>query len=137
MVDVSAHPDIRELHLAADALVTDHSSTVFDFAITGRPVLFFAYDLEHYRDSVHGFSFDVLERDPPGPVLATSEEVVAALADLPALAARHARAHAAFRARFCHLEDGYSSQRVVERFLTTSTAAVDRTAVADPRRALR
>src|SRR3954468_22377548 len=38
--DVSAHPDIAELYAAADVLVTDYSSSMFDFANTGRPLLF-------------------------------------------------------------------------------------------------
>ena len=40
--DVSLHPDVSELYLAADVLVTDYSSTMFDFAVTGRPVAFLA-----------------------------------------------------------------------------------------------
>src|SRR3954447_5129478 len=45
--DVSAYEDIRDLYLAADVLITDYSSAMFDFAITGKPLLFFTYDLEH------------------------------------------------------------------------------------------
>ncbi len=59
VVDVSAIADIRELFLAADALVTDYSSVMFDFAITGRPIIIYAPDLEHYRN--------VLERLLPRP----------------------------------------------------------------------
>ena len=54
---------------------------MFDYAITGRPILFFTYDLEHYRDALRGFYFD-FEATAPGPLLATSEELVAALRDL-------------------------------------------------------
>ena len=43
--DVSAYPDNRELYLAADVLVTDYSSVMFDFAVTGKPMLFFTLDL--------------------------------------------------------------------------------------------
>ena len=46
VVDVSDYPDIADLYLAADVLVTDYSSAMFDFAVTGKPMLFFAYDLE-------------------------------------------------------------------------------------------
>ena len=56
--DVSAYPDGTELMLAADVLVTDYSSMMFDFANTGRPMLFFTYDLEAYRDEIRGFYFD-------------------------------------------------------------------------------
>lgn len=52
--DVSRHPDVAELMLISDALVTDYSSLMFDFAQTGRPMYFHAYDLEHYRDTLRG-----------------------------------------------------------------------------------
>src|SRR5207253_3081410 len=76
--DVSAHPDIRELYLAADVLVTDYSSAMFDFAVTGRPILLFTYDLADYRDRLRGFYFD-LEEIAPGPLLGTSDEVLTGL----------------------------------------------------------
>jgi CDP-glycerol glycerophosphotransferase len=53
VVDVSDYPDIADLYLATDVLVTDYSSAMFDFAVTGKPMVFFTYDLERYRDDVH------------------------------------------------------------------------------------
>ena len=112
-IDVSGHADIRELYLAADVLVTDYSSAMFDFAVTGKPILFYTYDLADYRDRVRGFYFD-FERDTPGPLLSTTDEVCDALRDLEATAARYADAYARFAERFCALEDGTAADRVVE-----------------------
>ena len=50
VVDVSDRAESAELYLAADMLVTDYSSAMFDFAVTGKPMVFYTYDLEHYRD---------------------------------------------------------------------------------------
>ena len=111
--DVSAEPDIAELHLAADVLVTDYSSSIFDFAATGKPIVLFAYDLEHYRDRLRGFTLD-LDTDLPGPVVTDPDQLGAALADLPALRRDWAGRYAAFRERFCHLDDGHASQRVLQ-----------------------
>src|SRR5215213_10738215 len=72
--DVSSHPDIRDLYLAADVLITDYSSAMFDFAVTGKPMVFYTYDLAHYRDSVRGFYFDFLP-EAPGPVVQTTPEL--------------------------------------------------------------
>jgi CDP-glycerol glycerophosphotransferase len=113
-VDVSDYPDIADLYLAADVLVTDYSSAMFDFAVTGKPMLFFAYDLERYRDEVRGFYFD-LEAQAPGPVLRTSDEVVAALR-----AGAHdayADAYASFVRTYCPYDDGFASVRVIQRIL--------------------
>ena len=111
--DVSAHSDIAELHLVADVLVTDYSSSVFDFAVTGKPVVLFAYDLEHYRDRLRGFTLD-LDTDLPGPVVTDADQLGAVLADLPALRRDWAERYAAFRERFCHPDDGHASQRVLQ-----------------------
>ena len=66
--DVSDHPDIAELYLAADVLVTDYSSAMFDFAVTGKPIVLFAYDIEDYRDCCAA-STSTCEEIAPGPVL--------------------------------------------------------------------
>jgi CDP-glycerol glycerophosphotransferase len=110
--DVTGHQDLRELYLAADALVTDYSSAMFDFALTGKPILLFTYDLARYRDELRGFYFD-LERHAPGPLLTSDAELADALRDLDALAAAHADAYARFRARFCDLDDGRAGARVL------------------------
>jgi CDP-glycerol glycerophosphotransferase len=110
--DVSYVSDIRDLHLAADVLVTDYSSAMFDFAVTGRPMVFYAPDLERFRDSIRGFYFD-LEPVAPGPVVDDPDDVAHALSDLPALQRRYAERYDAFRRTFCHLEDGMATERVV------------------------
>ncbi|MCY7374176.1 MAG: CDP-glycerol glycerophosphotransferase family protein, partial [Spirochaetaceae bacterium] len=80
--DVSLWPDVNELLLATDVLITDYSSLMFDFANTGRPMLFFTYDLVDYRDRLRGLYFDPARM--PGPHLRTSDEVVAAIRDVEA-----------------------------------------------------
>ena len=110
--DVSFHPDVGELYLAADAMVTDYSSTMFDFAVTGKPMVFYTYDLADYRERQRGFYFD-LEPDAPGPLVETAGELVDALRDLPALRERYAERYARFRETFCHLDDGRATERVI------------------------
>jgi CDP-glycerol glycerophosphotransferase len=113
VVDVSTHPDINDLYLAADVLVTDYSSAMFDFALTGKPILVFAYDLEHYRDVLRGFYFD-LTGIAPGPVLRSSEEVLDALADLDAVSTASKDRYEAFQEMFSHAEDGHAADRVLD-----------------------
>ncbi|MET8623209.1 CDP-glycerol glycerophosphotransferase family protein [Kitasatospora sp. NPDC004669] len=120
LYDCGDYPDPQELLLVADVLVTDYSSIMFDFAITGRPVYFFTYDLEHYRDTLRGFYFD-FEPNAPGPLVPTSAELLGALRELadsgaelpPGYAERYRR----FRAEHCALDDGGAARRVVDRML--------------------
>ena len=113
-LNVTAYPDITELYLVSDVLVTDYSSAMFDYAVTGRPILFFAYDLAEYRDSLRGFYFD-FEAEAPGPLLADSAEVIEAIRDVDAVAAAHRHAYQRFAARFCSLDDGKAGVRACDR----------------------
>ncbi|MGY0462009.1 bifunctional glycosyltransferase/CDP-glycerol:glycerophosphate glycerophosphotransferase [Kitasatospora sp. cg17-2] len=115
--DVSSYPDMGELLLVADVLVTDYTAATFDFAVTGKPILFFTYDLAHYRDNLRGFSLD-FEAEAPGPLLATSEELVAALGRVDEVAAEHAGKYAAFRDKYCDLDDGRAAARAVDAMLS-------------------
>ena len=96
VVDVSDRAESAELYLAADMLVTDYSSAMFDFAVTGKPMVFYTYDLEHYRDDVRGFYFDLAEV-APGPLVRTSEELIEAIADRDVAASELADRYARFR----------------------------------------
>ena len=116
VLDVTAYPDMAELLLITEILITDYSSVMFDFANTGRPMLFFTYDLEHYRDQLRGFYFD-FQAEAPGPLLATSAELIAAVRDIDRVAASYQQAQAAFIAKFCPLDDGHAAERVVDRLL--------------------
>jgi len=120
--DVSGYGDASELLLAADVLVTDYSSMMFDFANTGRPMLFFTYDLESYRDQVRGFYFDFAEQ-APGPLLRTSGELAAALADADSLREQYADRYADFVASYCELDDGLAAERVVDRVFARELAS--------------
>jgi CDP-glycerol glycerophosphotransferase len=120
--DVSDHPSIEELCLAADVLVTDYSSIMFDYAVLDRPIVIHAPDWDEYR-ARRGTYFDLMA-EPPGPVTTSEGELVEALRS----GEEAAGARAAFRAKFCHLDDGRAAERVVRRvFLGERDAA-------DPRR---
>jgi CDP-glycerol glycerophosphotransferase len=115
IIDVSHYPDIADLYLAADVMVTDYSSTMFDFAVTAKPLLFYTYDMDRYRDELRGFYFD-LSVDPPGPLATTTDDLVASIRDLDDVTAQHAECYAKFRERFCHLDDGHATERFLARF---------------------
>ncbi|WP_353112170.1 CDP-glycerol glycerophosphotransferase family protein [Microbacterium sp.] len=114
VIDVTGYPETARLLLAADALITDYSSVMFDFSVTGKPMYFLVPDLEHYRGELRGFYFDLSER-APGPLVRTQEELVRALAgnDVDAYAARYL----AWRAQFNRRDDGKAADRVVSRIL--------------------
>ncbi|MCH0566897.1 bifunctional glycosyltransferase family 2 protein/CDP-glycerol:glycerophosphate glycerophosphotransferase [Streptomyces sp. MUM 2J] len=115
VVDVTAHRSSEDVCLAADALVTDYSSIMFDYANLDRPIVVYADDWEVYRET-RGVYFDLL-RTPPGPVARTPQELARIFREGEHCGARSARQRAAFRERFCEFDDGRAAERVVRRVL--------------------
>jgi CDP-glycerol glycerophosphotransferase len=118
--DVSSYPDVTELMLAADGLLTDYSSVMFDYALLDRPLLFFAPDLDGYlRD--RGAYFDLAER-APGPFTADQDTLFAAIEAFAAAAPGDPDPHAEARKRFAHdfgeYDTGTAAQQVVARFFS-------------------
>lgn len=115
VLDVTDYPEINDLILAADVAVLDYSSLRFDFAQTGKPMLFLVPDLHMYDGGVRGFLYDY-RSTAPGPLLQTADQVVEALVDLEATAAAHREDLARFNERFNYWQDGRATERVVEAF---------------------
>ena len=113
VVDVSAHPRVEQLYLASDALVTDYSSAMFDYANLDRPIVIYADDWETYA-AVRGTYFD-LPSQPPGAVARTQDELTDILTSGAWCDETAARLRAAFRRRFCDFDDGRAAERVVRR----------------------
>lgn len=110
--DFSKYEDINELYLMADMLITDYSSVFFDYANLKRPMIFFVYDIEEYRDQLRGFYFD-FENDAPGPLVKTTEELIKEIKRANEGRASFSDNIEFFHDKFCYLEDGKASERVV------------------------
>jgi CDP-glycerol glycerophosphotransferase len=76
-------------------------------------MVFYTYDLAHYRDDVRGFYFDLAEV-APGPLVVTSSELVEAIAGSDATASARTDRYARFRDTFCPLDDGHATDRVLD-----------------------
>ncbi|MGI9155261.1 MAG: CDP-glycerol glycerophosphotransferase family protein [Marmoricola sp.] len=119
VVDVTDHPEVADVMLAADCLVTDHSSLSFDFALLCRPMVF---HLPDGRGDAPGFLFPPAETTP-GPVCAGVDEVAEQLLDLDGVSRRYASALAEYNARFNDMCDGHAAERVVAATLGSRTGA--------------
>ncbi|MDN6631108.1 MAG: CDP-glycerol glycerophosphotransferase family protein, partial [Staphylococcus equorum] len=114
--DFSTYNDINHLYIASDLLITDYSSVFFDFANLKRPILFYTYDLAKYKDELRGFYIDV-EKDLPGPLLYTSEEVIDRIKNIKSVMYEYEEKYKLFYDQFCSLDDGKASQRIVNKVI--------------------
>jgi CDP-glycerol glycerophosphotransferase len=103
--------DISLLYLIADLLITDYSSVMFDYSLLKRPMHFFCYDLEEYRDTLRGFYFDFLA-EAPGPVTLTTERLIDSILHYNPEDFKDRQE--AFYHKYNHADDGKASKKVVD-----------------------
>jgi CDP-glycerol glycerophosphotransferase (TagB/SpsB family) len=115
VIDVTAHRSSEDVCLAADALITDYSSIMFDYANLDRPIVIHAADWDVYRET-RGVCFDLMA-EPPGPVTRTPDELARVFRDGSCAGPESAALRARFRERFCAFDDGRAAERVVRRVL--------------------
>ena len=114
--NVCTYDDISELYLISDICITDYSSVFFDYANLRRPILFYTYDIDKYKNQLRGFYID-METEIPGPLLYTSEEVVQAIENIDQVNEQYKERYDAFYDRFCCYDDGHASENVAEEVL--------------------
>ncbi|WP_328831087.1 bifunctional glycosyltransferase family 2 protein/CDP-glycerol:glycerophosphate glycerophosphotransferase [Streptomyces sp. NBC_00252] len=119
IIDVTDHPSVESLCLASDALVTDYSSLMFDYANLDRPIVIHADDWEAY-EAARGTYFD-LRAFPPGAVARSEDELIDIFATDHWRGSRSTQLRTAFRERFCPYDDGRAAERVVRHVVLGET----------------
>ncbi|MCT2897545.1 CDP-glycerol glycerophosphotransferase family protein [Lentilactobacillus buchneri] len=118
-VKILADVDINQLYLITDLLITDYSSVMFDFANLKRPMLFYPYDLAHYRDQLRGFYFQYDQANLPGPMVENQTDFYQKLSEYRQTGAftDFSDNLTRFNQKFCAWEDGQASQKVSQLIL--------------------
>ena len=108
--NVSNYDDINHLYMIADLLITDYSSVFFDYGILKKPMLFYMYDLDDYKDSIRGFYFGIDKL--PGRIITEEEDLPDAIRDSINNFVYDDK-YKKFNEIFSHMEDGQASARFV------------------------
>lgn len=106
-IPMSRYPDMQELLLAADLLVTDYSSSMFDMAVAGKPCVLYVPDLEEYMEAERGLYFDI--QALPFPKAADMAQLCRAVQALETLD------YGPFLREIGSFEDGNAARAVVQR----------------------
>lgn len=112
--DVSDIDDINDLYIISDILITDYSSVFFDYANLKKPMIFYMYDLEHYRDKSNGFYIDLNEL--PGKITTTDEELIEEIKRI-GNEFTYDEKYKKFNEKYNYLDDGQASKRIVEEVI--------------------
>lgn len=116
VVDVTCMPAVQDIMIASDLLVTDQAATIFDYCITGKPIVFYRPLPTGISPRPIALNFDLSEI-APGPTVHTPEALGKAIVDAGAHRVRHAERYARFVSRFAPKDDGRAGERITRRVL--------------------
>ncbi|MCY1137270.1 bifunctional glycosyltransferase family 2 protein/CDP-glycerol:glycerophosphate glycerophosphotransferase [Actinoplanes sp. Pm04-4] len=120
VIDLGGYPSVEDIYLAADALITDYSSVMFDYAVLDRPLAIYAADWKKYKAN-RGAYLDVFT-EGPGVAARTESELVDLFVSGEVFGETAAATRKVFRDRFCYLDDGHAAERVVRRVFLNEPA---------------
>ncbi len=109
--DFSDKMSIEELICVSDICISDYSSLIFEYSLSEKPMIFFAYDLEEYFDE-RGFYYDYDELTP-GPVFKTTEEIIGYIEDIENNFDKNNVI--SFREKFMSACDGNATERILSK----------------------
>lgn len=111
--DLHSYRTVEDLYLISDILITDYSSVMFDYALLDKPMLFFTYDLEDYRDNLRGMYVDI-EEEAPGPLVFNTDEVISSIMNIDDEMKKYSRKISAFKEKYLGYENGHSCQTIID-----------------------
>lgn len=115
VINVADIDEISELYIISDLLITDYSSTMFDFALLKRPMVFYMYDLDEYANDVRGFYFDISEL--PGPIVKEQDELADIIRESLASQEQYKELYEKFNEKFNQYNKGDSAKQVVDQVM--------------------
>lgn len=115
VIECDADWDIQELYLISDMMITDYSSVMFDYSILKRPMIFFTYDLENYKNNLRDFYFDMVA-EVPGPICETNDEMIDFIKNYTEedYASEFGEKYKKWNEKFNPFDDGNASKKIIE-----------------------
>lgn len=109
--NVANYDEINDIYLASDLLITDYSSVFFDYANLNRPVMFYMYDFDDYKNNLRDFYISLDEL--PGPIAKTQKELEDYIVNIDKSISKHKKTYDKFNDKYNYLDDGNASERVI------------------------
>lgn len=124
--DVSDYPDINDLYLISDVMITDYSSVMFDYAYLKRPMIFYPYDKKMYLDDRNRGTYLNYDESMPGPIVMNENSLIHAIKNLDQVKDQYHDKLIHFYDRFAQFgRKGNATQQVVNTVLNTKDSQLD------------
>lgn len=111
IIDVSNYDDVSRLYVISDMLITDYSSVFFDYANLKRPIIFYMYDLDEYKNKLRDFYFDLEEL--PGPIIEKEKDLIKNIKNYDMK--KYQKKYKSFNEKFNYLDGKDSSRKVIDK----------------------
>lgn len=111
LFDVTGYNDIEKLYIISDVVITDYSSVMFDFAVLNKPMIFFTYDLDTYKNNLRGFYFD-FKQEAPGPLVYNSDQVINSIVKINKTTDKYKDKMKKFKKKYSQYEKGNSCEQI-------------------------
>lgn len=111
--NVANYDEINDIYLASDLLITDYSSVFFDYANLNRPVMFYMYDFDDYKNNLRDFYISLDEL--PGPIAKTQKELEDYIVNVDKSISKYKKTYDKFNDKYNYLDDGNASERVIRK----------------------
>lgn len=112
--DYSHYGDIRDMYLMADILITDYSSVMFDYSLLNKPMLFYTYDYDNYKNKLRGMYVN-FEEEAPGPLIEDTETLVKEIQDIAMFSGKYQERIMRFKKKYNQFDDGRASEKIVNQ----------------------
>ncbi len=109
--DVSNYDDVSRLYVISDMLLTDYSSVFFDYANLRRPIIYYMYDLDEYKNKLRDFYVDLNEL--PGPIIEKEKELIKEIKNYDMN--KYKEKYDLFNAKYNYLDDKNASKRIIKK----------------------
>lgn len=100
------------MYLIADILITDYSSVMFDYSLLNKPMLFYTYDYDNYKNKLRGMYVD-FEEEAPGPLIEDTETLVKEIQDIATFSKKYQERIIRFQEKYNQFDDGRASEKIV------------------------
>ena len=116
VLDYTEYPEVNDLLIAADILISDYSSINLDYCIMEKPMICFGYDYDEYK-KYRGFYYD-LEKEMPNGVMRTEEEVISHLINIDY--SEDCQRTESFKNRHCEYGNGNATIQCINKVFETN-----------------
>lgn len=111
--NVANYDEINDIYLVSDLLITDYSSVFFDYANLKRPMLFYMYDYDDYKNNLRDFYISLDEL--PGPISKNQSDLENDISNIDNIKKEYEKKYKVFNKKYNYLDNGNTSEKVIRK----------------------